>query len=161
VAGVVGGVGGLLLLVLMCVVLLAAVLFYLAKRKRKEQQLLLAQQWSEEDEMDEATEMSDMSSSSSSSYAGSYVLRQATRIVAPVRGSHTHTHMYSRRVSREVSLNELETAHISFAPKVLTFGLGPNDRSPVEHELHDILTLTNYGSFLSRSSHSTHIMLAC
>ena len=61
--------------------------------------------------------------------------------------------MYSRRVSREVSLNELETAHISFAPKVLTFGLGPNDRSPVEHELHDILTLTNYGSQIPPPPH--------
>jgi hypothetical protein len=51
-----------------------------------------------------------------------------------------------RRVSREISLNELETAHITFEPKVLTFGLGPNDRSPVDHELHDVLTLTNYGA---------------
>jgi tRNA A-37 threonylcarbamoyl transferase component Bud32 len=45
-----------------------------------------------------------------------------------------------------MSSNDLEAAGISFEPKVLTFGLGPNDRSPVDQELHDVITLTNHGS---------------
>ncbi|ELR16527.1 protein kinase domain containing protein [Acanthamoeba castellanii str. Neff] len=121
IGGVVGGVGGALLLCLILLVLLAIVLLLLARRKKKEAQLLLAEEWSDDEASIEMDDMSESSASSSASVRSSALL------------------------GKQLSLMDLESVNLTFEPKVLTFGLGSNDKCPVDEEVSDEIVLTNHG----------------
>jgi hypothetical protein len=45
-----------------------------------------------------------------------------------------------------LSFTDLEQLQLSYEPKALTFGLGSNDKCPVDEELHDEIVLTNNGT---------------